>query len=146
MISEILKISTVLLRDFISSITKRKRSGGWIYTSNLFLFLVNERARNYVSLLPVRKRTPWKQLYPTASDLSLNMLDFLLTFNPNRRVSVEEALKHPYLAQYYDPSDEPTAPHPFTFDMELDDLPLPQLKQLIYEETESIHERLQQRE
>lgn len=110
--------------------------------------LVNERARNYVSLLPVRKRTPWKQLFPNASDLALSMLDYLLTFNPNRRVSVEEALKHPYLAQYYDPCDEPTAPHPFTFDMELDDLPLPQLKKLIFEETEIIHELLshQQRE
>jgi hypothetical protein len=28
--------------------------------------------------------------------------------------------------------------------MELDDLPLPELKQLIFEETELIHERLQQ--
>jgi len=108
--------------------------------------IVNERARNYVSLLPNRKRTPWKQLFPNASDLSLNMLDYLLTFNPNRRVSVEEALKHPYLAQYYDPSDEPTAPHLFTFDMELDDLPLPKLKELIFEEINSIHERLQQKE
>lgn len=106
--------------------------------------LVNERARNYVSLLPVRKRTPWKQLYPTASDLSLNMLDYLLTFNPHRRVSVEEALKHPYLAQYYDPSDEPIAPHPFTFDMELDDLPLPELKQLIFAEIELIPDLLKQ--
>ncbi|CAF0765779.1 unnamed protein product [Rotaria sordida] len=108
--------------------------------------IINERARNYVSLLPVRKRTPWKQLFPNASDLSLNMLDYLLTFNPNRRVAVEEALKHPYLAQYYDPSDEPIAPHPFTFDMELDDLPLPQLKQLIFEETEIIHDLLQQQQ
>ncbi|CAF1018983.1 unnamed protein product [Rotaria magnacalcarata] len=108
--------------------------------------IVNERARNYVSLLPVRKKTPWKQLFPNASDLALNMLDYLLTFNPNRRVSVEEALKHPYLAQYYDPSDEPVAALPFTFDMELDDLPLPQLKQLIFEETELINERLQKRE
>jgi mitogen-activated protein kinase 1/3 len=108
--------------------------------------LVNERARNYVSLLPSRKRTPWKQLYPNASDLALSMLDYLLTFNPNRRVTVEEALKHPYLAQYYDPTDEPTAPHPFTFDMELDDLPLLELKQLIFEETEIIRELLLHRE
>ncbi|UJR37010.1 hypothetical protein I4U23_029717 [Adineta vaga] len=108
--------------------------------------IVNERARNYVSLLPVRKRTPWKQLYPSASDLALNMLDYLLTFNPNRRVTVEEALKHPYLAQYYDPSDEPVAPHPFTFDMELDDLPLPQLKQLIFEELEIIPDLLKQQQ
>jgi len=105
---------------------------------------VNERARNYVSLLPNRKRTPWKQLFPSASDLALTMLDDLLIFNPNRRISVEEALKHPYLAQYYDPTDEPVAPHPFTFDMELDDLPLPQLKQLIFEEIELIPELLQQ--
>lgn len=107
---------------------------------------MNERARNYISLLPVRQRTPWKKLFPQASDLALNMLDFLLTFNPHRRVSVEEALKHPYLAQYYDPTDEPIAPKPFTFDMELDDLPLPQLKQMIFEETELINERLQQKE
>jgi mitogen-activated protein kinase 1/3 len=74
------------------------------------------------------------------------MLDYLLTFNPNRRVTVEEALKHPYLAQYYDPSDEPTAPQPFTFDMELDDLPLPELKQLIFQEIEVIPDLLKQQQ
>lgn len=30
----------------------------------------------------------------------------MLTFNPNRRITVEEALGHPYLRQYYDPDDE----------------------------------------
>jgi len=30
----------------------------------------------------------------------------MLTFNPNRRITVEEALSHPYLRQYYDPEDE----------------------------------------
>ena len=95
-------------------------------------------------MLPRRKRTPWKQLFPNASNLALDILDYLLIFNPSRRVTVEEALKHPYLTQYYDPSDEPTAPHPFTFDMELDDLPLPQLKQLIFEETKIIPELLKE--
>lgn len=74
------------------------------------------------------------------------MLDQLLIFNPNRRITVEDALKHPYLAQYYDPTDEPTAPHPFTVDMDFDDSPLPQLKQMIFQETELINERLQNRE
>ena len=32
----------------------------------------------------------------------------MLTFNPNRRITVEECLAHPYLEQYYDPSDEVT--------------------------------------
>lgn len=30
----------------------------------------------------------------------------MLTFNPNKRITVEESLAHPYLEQYYDPSDE----------------------------------------
>ena len=30
----------------------------------------------------------------------------MLTFNPHKRIEVEQALAHPYLEQYYDPSDE----------------------------------------
>ena len=30
----------------------------------------------------------------------------MLTFNPHKRISVEQALAHPYLEQYYDPEDE----------------------------------------
>lgn len=30
----------------------------------------------------------------------------MLTFNPHKRIPVEEALAHPYLEQYYDPGDE----------------------------------------
>uniref|UniRef100_A0A8C5CTX6 Mitogen-activated protein kinase n=1 Tax=Gadus morhua TaxID=8049 RepID=A0A8C5CTX6_GADMO len=67
--------------------------------------------------------------------LALDLLGRMLTFNPNKRISVEEALAHPYLEQYYDPTDEPVAEEPFTFTMELDDLPKEKLKELIYEET-----------
>ena len=38
--------------------------------------------------------------------LALDLLDKLLAFNPNKRVTVEEALAHEYLEQYYDPHDE----------------------------------------
>ena len=37
---------------------------------------------------------------------ALDLLDKLLTFNPNKRITVENALGHPYLEQYYDPEDE----------------------------------------
>ena len=30
----------------------------------------------------------------------------MLTFNPHQRITVEQALAHPYLEQYYDPEDE----------------------------------------
>lgn len=43
--------------------------------------------------------------YPCLA-LALDLLDRMLTFNPNKRITVEEALAHPYLEQYYDPTDE----------------------------------------
>ena len=39
-------------------------------------------------------------------DSALDLLDKMLTFNPHRRIDVEQALAHPYLEQYYDPADE----------------------------------------
>eukprot|EP00058_Branchiostoma_floridae_P005212 XP_002590700.1 hypothetical protein BRAFLDRAFT_60037 [Branchiostoma floridae] len=51
------------------------------------------------------------------------------------RITVEEALAHEYLSQYYDPDDEPVASEPFKFDTELDDLPKEKLKEMIWEET-----------
>uniref|UniRef100_A0A6Q2YGN5 Mitogen-activated protein kinase n=1 Tax=Esox lucius TaxID=8010 RepID=A0A6Q2YGN5_ESOLU len=67
--------------------------------------------------------------------LALDLLGRMLTFNPIKRITVEDALAHPYLEQYYDPTDEPVAEEPFTFTMELDDLPKEKLKELIFEET-----------
>lgn len=40
------------------------------------------------------------------SNAALDLLGRMLTFNPIKRISVEEALAHPYLEQYYDPTDE----------------------------------------
>jgi len=37
---------------------------------------------------------------------ALDLLDKMLTFNPHKRITVEGALAHPYLEQYYDPDDE----------------------------------------
>lgn len=38
--------------------------------------------------------------------IALDLIDKMLTFNPNRRITIEESLAHPYLEQYYDPADE----------------------------------------
>ena len=97
-------------------------------------FIRNRDTRRYVLAMPPKPRIPWTDLYPNASSRVLSLLDKMLRFNPGFRVTATEALEHPYLEQYYDPDDEPVAKHPFTFDMELDDLTTEQLKLLIYEE------------
>ncbi|XP_054462817.1 mitogen-activated protein kinase 3 [Anoplopoma fimbria] len=104
--------------------------------------IINMKARNYLQSLPHKPRIPWEKLY-NADSKALDLLGRMLTFNPVKRISVEEALAHPYLEQYYDPSDEPVAEEPFTFTMELDDLPKEKLKELIYEETARFQETYQ---
>ena len=92
----------------------------------------SRRAREYIRSLPFKKKIPWKVMFPRTSDLALDLLERLLSFNPTKRITVEEALKHPYLEPYHDPDDEPTAdPIPeefFDFDKNKDNLTKEQLK------------------
>jgi mitogen-activated protein kinase 1/3 len=104
--------------------------------------IVNEKARNYIASLKSRAKQPFSRLYPEADSNALDLLERLLTFDPNKRIDVTDALAHPYLKQYYEPNDEPIAIHPFTVDMEMDDYPIPKLKQLIWNETELIKEHI----
>jgi mitogen-activated protein kinase 1/3 len=103
--------------------------------------IINDKARGYLIALPFKPKVPWNKLYPTADPKALDLLEQLLTFNPNKRLSVEDALAHPYLEQYYDPSDEPVASEPFTFETELDDLPKEKLKEMIFDEANILRER-----
>ena len=49
-------------------------------------------------------------------------------------MDVEGSLAHAYLSPYYDPADEPLAEKPFTYDMEFDELPTKELREMVYKE------------
>ncbi|KAL8291960.1 hypothetical protein RQP46_001426 [Phenoliferia psychrophenolica] len=101
-----------------------------------FYAISSHRSRDYLRALPFKKRRPLQSLYPNANPLAIDLLERCLTFNPKKRITVEEALAHPYLEPYHDADDEPTAavlpPAFFSFDKE--QLTREQLKQLIYDE------------
>lgn len=57
--------------------------------------------------LPPAKARRLRDMFPTASDDALDMVRNLLQFNPGRRLSAEQALRHPYVAQFHNAEDEP---------------------------------------
>lgn len=56
--------------------------------------------------LNVKERKSLAHLYPTASPEALDLLTKLLQFNPEKRISSSEALKHPFLKQFCNPEEE----------------------------------------
>jgi serine/threonine protein kinase len=52
---------------------------------------------------------PLRELFPGAAPDALDLLRRLLQFSPARRLSAEEALRHPYVAQFHNPAEEPAA-------------------------------------
>jgi len=101
----------------------------------------NDRARGYLENLPKKSKVPFDRIFQDADPMALDLLDKMLTFSPNKRITVEQALSHPYLSQYYDPEDEPICEEPFTIEFENDELPKEDLKMLIYNETIELRER-----
>ena len=51
----------------------------------------------------------FSSLFPQATPDALDLLSKLLQFNPQKRISAEEALEHPYIRQFHDRSIETVA-------------------------------------
>ena len=91
------------------------------------------RAQQYIKSLPFKPRVPFEQLFPDANPLALDLLRRLLAFDPAERITCDEALRHPYLAVWHDPADEPVCSSKFDFSFEqVDDIE--SMKKLILNE------------
>lgn len=55
---------------------------------------------------------------------AVDMLEKMLVFDPRKRIRAGEALAHPYLAPYHDPTDEPEAEEKFDWSFNDADLPV----------------------
>ena len=95
-----------------------------------------------------RERTDWNTRFPHIRDEplgvhALNIIDNMLVFNPADRITVEEALTHPFLAQLHDEDDEDCG-RVTHFDLNINDGDLDTIegiKRALYEETILFHKR-----
>uniref|UniRef100_A0A7N0UZ89 Protein kinase domain-containing protein n=1 Tax=Kalanchoe fedtschenkoi TaxID=63787 RepID=A0A7N0UZ89_KALFE len=97
-------------------------------------FVRNEDAKRYISQLPVYPRQPLNRVFPHVNPLAIDLVERMLTFDPSKRITVEQALAHPYLERLHDISDEPVCPQSFSFDFEQQGLSEEDMKDMIYKE------------
>jgi serine/threonine protein kinase len=104
-------------------------------------FVTSERAKRFMLSLPRNERKSMAEMFPNhknehdAHDLLLKML----IFHPNKRITIEKALEHPFLASLHNPQDEPVADFTFSFDFENEELPRERVQELIWEEMRTYH-------
>ncbi|CAI0396945.1 unnamed protein product [Linum tenue] len=98
------------------------------------LGFLNENAKRYIRQLPLYRRQSFTEKFPTVHPSAIDLVKKMLTFDPRQRITVEDALAHPYLNSLHDISDEPVCMTPFSFDFEQRALTEEQMKELIYRE------------
>lgn len=73
-------------------------------------------------------------MFPETNALAVDLLERMLVFDPRKRISVDQALAHPYFSSLHDPTDEPTCASPFVFEFEDTLLDANTIRQLILQE------------
>lgn len=101
-------------------------------------FIDNAKAKSFVQSQKFSRGVNFSSLYPHADPLALDFLSKILVFDPSKRITVDEALCHPYIASLYDPSCSPPAPYRVSVDID-ENLGEPVIRDMILKEILCYH-------
>jgi mitogen-activated protein kinase 1/3 len=71
-------------------------------------FIANDHAKRYLREMERATPVPLEQFLavPNINPDAIDLLTKMLCFNPYKRITVDEALRHPYLEEYYEESED----------------------------------------
>ena len=104
-------------------------------------FITSSKARRFMEGMRKKKKVPWREVFPKYENSgAFQMLEDVLKFDPRARLSVEQALSHPYLESLHHPDDEPTCDEPFEFHFDDNtELKKRRLQELMYAQSLHFH-------
>jgi serine/threonine protein kinase len=105
-------------------------------TEEFITAIPKPRLRKFLRSLPPKKGRALESFFPKASANAIDLLRKMMVVDYRKRITIEEALKHPYLKELHCPDDEPSRdPVPvMEFEFEKHYLSAQQLKDVLYEE------------
>lgn len=93
---------------------------------------------------PKFQKKEWSELYPHANNYAHDLLDKLVCWNVNKRYTIDQILKHPYLKKVSNPDEEVVMDEPFDFSFEWKAKTLNDLKMVLHDEVTNFKEKKQQ--
>lgn len=100
----------------------------------------NESTLKFVRSLAHKEPQPLAPRFKDAPPECIDLLEKMLMLDPRKRITAAEALQHPYLAPYHDPTDEPVAEQRFDWSFNDIDLPVEEWKVFMYGEILDFHQ------
>lgn len=95
--------------------------------------ITSDTARTFIKSMPNFPKKDFSGYFVGANPMAVDLLEKLLIMDPDRRLTAEQALAHPYFVNYADPEDEPIA-EPYDDSFEKLELSIDQWKLRTYEE------------
>lgn len=107
-------------------------------------FVTSDRARAFILDLPQTEVIPLADLFPflDCNHYAIDLLKRLLIIQPDKRISVEEALDHKFMEALHNSEDEPEANISIVFDFENEDMSKEKVQELIWEQIRYYHTEL----
>ena len=97
-------------------------------------FVTSEKAKRFMRKLSNKIPVPLKRQFPKAPTSAIDLMSRMLQIHPKKRITVEDALAHPFLDSLHCEEEEPVAHSTFDFSFENEKLHRLRLQELIWEE------------